>query len=104
MLTAALISTGPERGERVTAPGADELRARVRDLCQRGEVGEAIQVAERAADLAPWDAESWALLSAVHSAAGHPHDALRIHLICIARAGWSGVSRCRPPFDLEAMR
>jgi two-component SAPR family response regulator len=104
MLAVSVIISGSNQKERVSTPGSHELRARARHLFERGEVGEAIELAERAADLAPWEAESWGLLSALHSAAGHPQDAHRIYLWCIVRAAGSGVARCRPPSDLETMR
>jgi hypothetical protein len=50
---------------------ARSLRERAHQLVERGEIGEAIDLATVAADLAPEDPESWLLLSAVHSAAGH---------------------------------
>jgi hypothetical protein len=53
---------------------ARDLRDRAQRLVERGEVGEAIDLATIAANLAPQDPESWRLLSAVHSAAGHRQD------------------------------
>jgi Flp pilus assembly protein TadD len=77
ILGAAIAAAGSSPSPQpAAAPAPDEvaargLRERAQQLVERGEVGEAIDLATVAANLAPDDPESWLLLSAVHSAAGH---------------------------------
>jgi hypothetical protein len=59
----------------VATVDAEQLRSQALELRERGEVGEAIEVAARAAELAPHDARSWAVLGCLHSLAGHRDEA-----------------------------
>jgi Flp pilus assembly protein TadD len=75
ILGAAVVSVvGAEPRPAPRDPSA--LRARAEGLVVRGEVGEALDLATLAANLAPNDPESWRVLAKMHSAAGHDEDHL----------------------------
>jgi hypothetical protein len=65
---------------------ASQLRLRARLLQERGELGEAIDVAARAAMVAPTDPRSHALLGALQSLGGHTHQMCARYTACVIRA------------------
>lgn len=69
-----------------TLAEAKELRFRARTLHERGELGEAIVVASRAAELAPSDPRSRALLGAMQSLAGRTREVCSRRAACIIHA------------------
>lgn len=79
---ASAVGATPERGAARTtgAPVIDDqlaarsLRERAQRLANRGEVGEALDLATLATNLAPNDPESWRVLAAMRSAAGHQQE------------------------------
>jgi Flp pilus assembly protein TadD len=71
------------------------LRDRARLLLDLGQAGEAIEVAERAAQLAPDDATSWLLLASMHVVAGHADQACSTFAACVGRASGESVVQCR---------
>jgi Flp pilus assembly protein TadD len=67
----AALSCDANHDGRADVVGAERLRSRARALSDRGELGEAIDVATRAVELAPDDPQSWAVLGYLHLRAGH---------------------------------
>lgn len=77
ILGAAVVSVvGAEPRLAANDPAAQDLRARAERLAVRGEVGEALDLATHAADLAPNDPESWRVLAKMRSAAVRDGDHL----------------------------
>jgi hypothetical protein len=96
VLAGAVLCAGSHSDERSAGPEPQRLRARALELAERGDIGEALELADRAADLTPAEPEPWSLLGGLHAAAGHPREARRIYLWCVVRTAGSGVERCRP--------
>src|SRR5260221_11476329 len=65
---------------------AKAMRAHAHQLAEQGDVGEAIEAADQAAQLAPGEAESRAVLAHLHTIAGHTREARAIEIWCVARA------------------
>ena len=78
-------SASIEADQRIVAE-AKELRLRARTLHERGELGEAIDVASRAAEIAPTDPRSRAMLRAMQTLTGRTREACARRASCIIRA------------------
>lgn len=82
---AAHAQTPPAKSA-ASSVSAEELRQRARQLFEQGEVGEALDVAGRAAETAPADPRSWVVLGGLQSIAGQEPEAHESYIACVLHA------------------
>jgi Flp pilus assembly protein TadD len=91
-------ASGASRVSRVSGSVAElsvaELSARAESLFDRGEVGEAIEVARRAAAADPEQPTAWAVLASLHASAGHEAQARARFVACVAHTRAREVEAC----------
>ncbi len=74
---------------------AAAVRAQSQRLLERGEIGEALELASSASKLAADDAESWLLLGSLHALAGHEGESRSSYEACVRLATRGDVEACR---------